>query len=94
MEGDALSEKMRDVMLSDAARVDVWTYYGAGWFITHKGGVDRYFHSGTVSGFTSYNLIVRPSDGHWISVSLLTNSDGVEDIDTLADQIADIALRR
>ncbi|MET0639445.1 MAG: serine hydrolase domain-containing protein [Hyphomicrobium sp.] len=92
MEGDALSEKMREVMLSDAARVDVWTYYGAGWFITHKGGVDRYFHSGTVSGYTSYNLIVRPSGRHWISVSLLTNTDGVEDIDALADQIADVVL--
>jgi len=39
MNGTALSTPMRDLMLSDAARVDVWTYYGAGWFITHKDGV-------------------------------------------------------
>ncbi len=30
MEGHALTPGMRDLMLSDAARVDVWTYYGAG----------------------------------------------------------------
>jgi len=88
MDGQALSLKMRDIMLADAARVDVWTYYGAGWFITHKDGIDRYFHSGTVSGYTSFNLIVRNSAKDWISVSLLTNSDGVEDLDTLADQIS------
>ncbi len=94
MEGHALSPQMSAVMLSDQARVDVWTYYGAGWFITHKDGVDRYFHSGTVSGYTAFNLIVRSAGGHWVSVSLLTNSDGVDDLDTLADQISDQALRR
>ncbi|HML28076.1 MAG TPA: serine hydrolase domain-containing protein [Hyphomicrobium sp.] len=94
MAGDALSSEMRAVMLSDGGRVDPWTYYGAGWFITHKDGIDRYFHSGTVSGYTSYNLIVRPPNGHWVSVSLLTNSDGVEEIDALADRIADLVLAR
>lgn len=94
MQGEALCPDMRKIMLADNGRVDVWTYYGAGWFITHKDGVDRYFHSGTVSGYTSFNLIVRPSEAQWVSVSLLTNSDGVEHIDALADQIAELALER
>jgi D-alanyl-D-alanine carboxypeptidase len=94
MSDKVLSRPMRDVMFSDSGRVDPWTYYGAGWFINHKDGVDRYFHSGTVSGYTSFNMIVRPSKDHWISISLLANSDGIEDIDVLADQIAnDILLR-
>lgn len=92
IEGHALSPKMRDLMFSDAARVDVWTYYGAGWFVTHKDGIDRYFHSGTVSGYTSFNLIVRPSPAHWVSVSLLSNSDGVEGLDELAQTLATLAL--
>ncbi len=92
MEGDALGAEMRAVMFADAGRVDAWTYYGAGWFISHKNGVDRYFHSGTVSGYTSFNLIVRPPGGHWVSVALLTSRDGIDDLDTLADQIATLAL--
>ncbi len=92
MEGRALTPAMRDVMLSDSARVDVWTYYGAGWFITHKDGVDRYFHSGTVSGYTAFNLIVRPRIDHWVSVTLLTNSDGVDDMDVLADKLAALVI--
>ncbi|MFT3731868.1 MAG: serine hydrolase domain-containing protein [Hyphomicrobium sp.] len=92
MQGAALTARMRDVVFADAGRVDAWTYYGAGWFVTHKNGIDRYFHSGTVSGYTSYNLIVRNSNEHWLSVSLLANADGIEDIDTLADQIAQVAL--
>lgn len=94
MEGTALSAPMRDVMLSDSGRVDPWTYYGAGWFVTHKDGVDRYFHSGTVSGYTSFNLIVHPQDGHWVSVSLLANSDGIQDIDVLADHLAALVRAR
>jgi CubicO group peptidase (beta-lactamase class C family) len=93
IEGQALSAPMRDLMLSDAARVDVWTYYGAGWFIIHKDGIDRYFHSGTVPGYTSFNLIVRrASPARWVSVTVLTNSDGVTGLDELADKLAELAL--
>lgn len=94
MDGQALTSAARHLMFSDSARVDVWTYYGTGWFITHKGGKDRYFHSGTVSGYTSFNMILRPAPDHWISVSLLTNSDGVEGIDTLAESLATLVLER
>lgn len=91
LEGRVLSPKMQAVMFSDAARVDPWTYYGAGWFISHKDGTERYFHSGTVSGYTAFNLIIRPSPAHWTSVSLLANSDGVAGIDELANAIAQAA---
>ena len=92
MGGQALTSSARDLMFSDSARVDVWTYYGTGWFITHKGGIDCYFHSGTVSGYTSFNMIIRPTPNNWVSVSLLTNSDGVEGIDALADSLAALVL--
>lgn len=79
------------LMLSDAARVDPVTYYGMGWFISHEGEWDSYHHSGSVPGYTSYNAILRHKiSGRWISVTLLTNSDGVEGIDRLADEIFDV----
>lgn len=79
------------LMFSDAARVDPVTYYGMGWFISHEGEWDSYYHSGSVPGYTSYNAILRHrNSGRWISVTLLTNSDGVEGIDQLADEIFDV----
>lgn len=56
MEGRILSPEARTAMLSDDARVDVWTYYGMGWFVTHAAKADKYFHSGTVPGYTSFNM--------------------------------------
>lgn len=79
------------VMLTDAARVDVWTYYGMGWFISHKDGSDTYFHSGTVPGYTGFSAISRKSNGSWCSVSVLTSSDSVEGLDALADEFLDLA---
>ena len=75
-------------MFSDAARVDPLTYYGMGWFIGHDDGWDSYHHSGSVPGFTSYNAILKQRHSEkWISVTLLTNSDGVQGLDQLADDI-------
>jgi hypothetical protein len=63
-----------------------------GWFITHENGRDTYYHSGSVPGFTSYNAISRSRPGEgWMSVTLLANSDGVEGLDRLADEIFYIA---
>ncbi|MEQ1671794.1 MAG: serine hydrolase domain-containing protein, partial [Hyphomicrobium sp.] len=88
MEDRLLSRSMRDAMFSDAARVDVWTYYGMGWFVRHKDGRDEYSHSGSVPGYTALNLIEVHASGGWTSVSILTNSDGVEGLDELASEIA------
>jgi hypothetical protein len=75
-------------MFSDAARVDPLTYYGMGWFIGHEDGWDSYHHSGSVPGYTAYNAILRQTrSASWLSVTLLTNSDGVEGLDRLADDI-------
>lgn len=88
MEERIISADARHSMFSDAARVDPVTYYGMGWFVTHDAGWDSYFHSGSVPGYTSYNAIQRREDGsHWMSVTLLTNSDGVDGLDRLADDI-------
>src|SRR5262249_61896651 len=92
MEGRLLSAGSRDAMFADAARVDPMTYYGMGWFVGHDDAWDSYHHSGSVPGFTSYNAIQQHrADGKWISVTLLTNSDGVEDLDALADEILYVA---
>ncbi|MEQ1714738.1 MAG: serine hydrolase domain-containing protein [Hyphomicrobium sp.] len=90
LEGRVVGDAMRQEMFSDASRVDVWTYYGMGWFINHKEGRDTYFHSGSVPGYTGFNLISRSESGHWCSVSILTNSDGVIGLDGLADQLVDL----
>lgn len=54
MEERVLPRSQMDVMFADVARVDVWTYYGMGWFMTHRNGRDTYFHSGTVPGYTGF----------------------------------------
>ena len=88
IEGRALGAASTTAMFSDAARVDPLTYYGMGWFIGHEDGWDSYHHSGSVPGYTAYNAILkRPRGGGWLSVTMLTNSDGVEGLDRLADDI-------
>jgi len=93
MEGRILDPDMRETMFADAAHVSPLEWYGMGWFIGHDGDVDQFGHSGTVPGYTSYNLIVRKrAKGSWVSVTLLTNSDGVEGLPELAFSIADLAM--
>lgn len=95
MDGRLISAASRDSMLSDAARVDPLTYYGMGWYVRHEDRRDSYYHSGSVPGFTSYNAIERDrDDGGWISVTILTNSDGVTGLDQLADDIFGVARNR
>jgi hypothetical protein len=79
-------------MFSDSARVGPVTYYGMGWFVEHESGWDRFSHSGSVPGFTSYNAIAkRQTSASWLSVTLLTNSDGIEGLDELADELFELA---
>jgi hypothetical protein len=82
-------------MFADAARVGPFVYYAMGWFVGHDDEWDSYHHSGSMPGYTSYKAILRNRrSGEWLSVTLLTNSDGVEDLDGLADEIIDVALER
>jgi hypothetical protein len=91
MSGRIIGPQSLAAMFSDAARVGPVTYYGMGWFVGHENGWDSYSHSGSVPGFTSFNAIYkRQARPDWISVTLLTNSDGVEGLDELADDIIDV----
>src|SRR5262249_55175133 len=90
--GEVVPKPLVDEMFSENARVDVWTWYGMGWFVTQKNSVDIFTHSGSVPGYTAYSLIARPSKGDWVSVTILTNSDGVEGLDDLAGKLSEMAL--
>lgn len=91
MEHRVLSPTMRHEMFADAARVGPVQWYGMGWFISHPEGRDEYLHTGTVPGYTAVNLIVQTKDRlHWCSVSIMTNIDGVDALDELATDLADL----
>jgi CubicO group peptidase (beta-lactamase class C family) len=93
MEDSILCRSSRLLMFSDLARVGPSRYYGMGWFIEHADGWDRFSHTGDVPGFTSLNMIMKATqNGEWLSVSVLTNRDGVENLDRLAADIAEVAL--
>lgn len=88
MSDQILSRAMREEMFREAGRVTPTIYYGMGWFIDEADGWKRYYHSGSVPGFTAYNCIVqRQLGGRWISITLLTNSDGVEGLEELATDL-------
>lgn len=85
MDGRVLSSHMRDEMFREGGRVTPTIYYGMGWFIQAADHAVSYYHTGSVPGFTSYNGITVPAGaGPWISVTVLTNSDGVEGLEELA----------
>lgn len=85
LDGRVISAKMRAQMFAEGGRVSPTLYYGMGWFIEESNDWTRYFHSGAVPGYTAFNIISRrKADDTWISVTLLTNCDGVEGLDDLA----------
>lgn len=91
MSGAILARASMRAMFADGGRVGPFTYYGMGWFIEHEEGWDTFFHSGSVPGFTAYNAILkRQGSKDWLSVTLLTNADGIEGLDDLADEIVDV----
>lgn len=88
MGGKVLSRSMRDEMFLESGRVTPTLFYGMGFFIDDAGGWRRYRHTGTVPGFTSFNGIsMKPRGGQWISITILTNADGVEGLEELADDL-------
>jgi CubicO group peptidase (beta-lactamase class C family) len=92
MAGEIIGKAARAEMFADGGRVGPVTYYGMGWFIEHGDGWDRYSHSGSVPGFTSYNAIeARHRSGRWLSVTVLTNSDEVDGLDELAEKLIELA---
>jgi CubicO group peptidase (beta-lactamase class C family) len=92
MSGRIIGAQSRASMFSDGGRVDPVTYYGMGWFINHEGGWDSYSHSGSVPGYTSYNAIhLKRGTQSWMSITLLTNADGVEGLEQLAEDLFDVS---
>jgi D-alanyl-D-alanine carboxypeptidase len=79
---------IRNTMLAGQARVSPMIYYGMGWFYEEKDDAAVYSHSGAVPGYTSFNEIVRRKDGHWFSITILSNSDQLDGLDDLASSIA------
>lgn len=93
MEGHAVSPEIRALLFQPATVVTPRLSYGMGFYIERPDKLDIYSHSGTVPGYTAFNAIVRERDNaDWISVSILTNSDSVEDLQRLADAIVIVAL--
>lgn len=75
-------------MFKEGGRVTPTTFYSMGWFVEPKTGWTHYSHTGSVAGYTSCNAIARSDDGkRWHSVTLLSNSDGVDGIEQLADDL-------
>jgi CubicO group peptidase (beta-lactamase class C family) len=92
--GRLLSEASLKEMLSDSARVSPTTFYGMGWFVVPGDGWTHYSHTGSVAGYTSCNAVARSNDGQrWISVTLLSNADGVEGLEQLANDILELIER-
>lgn len=89
MDDKVLARGLRQEMFREGGRVTPTIYYGMGWFIDQWEGWNRHFHSGSVPGFTSYNCILQKRlGGEWISVTILTNSDGVEGLEDLASDLS------
>jgi CubicO group peptidase (beta-lactamase class C family) len=94
MSGAVIGESMLQEMLQEGGRVTPTTYYGMGWFIAPGDGWTHYSHTGSVAGYTSCNAIARSRDRlEWISVTLLSNSEGVEGLEQLADDLLQVIER-
>ncbi|MFN0219969.1 MAG: serine hydrolase domain-containing protein [Hyphomicrobium sp.] len=90
--GRVIAANSVEQMLAESARVTPTDYYGMGWFIAPFGDWTLYSHTGSVPGFTCFNAISRDaSRQHWASVTLLTNMDGVMELDGLADELLRLA---
>lgn len=93
MEGRILDAEMRRAMFADGGRIGPQEWYGMGWFVEHRGGRDIFSHTGTVPGYTSLNAIVQPGKGlPWISVTILTSSDGVDSLKDVSNALVELIL--
>lgn len=92
MSGRVIPAEAWRLMVSDGARVTPSIYYGMGWFVEHRPAHDVYFHSGLVPGFTSHNIIAAAkASPSWTSVTLLLNTDGVDGLEQLAEELLRLA---
>lgn len=93
MEGDILSDRARQAMFTPWARITPSLAYGMGFYVERAPGMTIYSHSGAVPGYTAFNAIIVEDDAPgWISVTVLTNCDGITDLQRMADALAIVAL--
>jgi D-alanyl-D-alanine carboxypeptidase len=94
MSAQVVPADVRDQMFSDSSRVTPFIYYGMGWFCEHKDDQDVFSHTGAVPGYTSYTAIIRlKTGGKWVSLTLLSNTDQLDGLDDLANDIASVVLQ-
>jgi CubicO group peptidase (beta-lactamase class C family) len=93
MEGRVVKPELRERLFAEEARIGPSLWYGMGFFVEHRNGRDEYTHTGSVPGYSSFNGIYRtPDGGKWVSVTLLTNTGGLEGLDALGADLADLLL--
>lgn len=93
MEQGVVSPKVRNQMFAPSAPITPSLAYGMGFYVERAPGLEIYSHSGTVPGYTAFNaIVVEKGKPGWITVTILTNSDGIEDLQKLADALVVVAL--
>ncbi len=93
MEQRVVSPRVRELMFTPSAPITPSLSYGMGFYVERAPGLEIYSHSGTVPGYTAFNaIVVEKGKPGWIGVTILTNSDGIEDLQRLADAIVVVAL--
>lgn len=93
--GKVISAASIDEMFSETARVTPTLYYGMGWYVSQSDGCTLYTHSGSVPGYTAMNAICRDVKRHIdVSVTVLTNADGIEDLEEVSDALMRIAFEK
>jgi CubicO group peptidase (beta-lactamase class C family) len=86
---DTRAQMLTPRRLLDTDHPDLYGRYGYGLQFLGEGTEATYFHSGSIKGFSSYNL-VRPHEQ--LSITVLSNQ-GVTRTDNIADQLIAIATR-
>ena len=72
----SLKEMFKPVAIVDAVK---GIRYGMGWFVVSAGGVDWYYHNGSIAGFSSFDsILLDTKTGTWTSSVILTNQDDVK----------------
>jgi hypothetical protein len=72
----SLKEMFKPVAVVDAAK---GIRYGMGWFVVSAGGIDWYYHNGSIAGFSSFDsILLDTKSGTWTSSVILTNQDDVK----------------
>lgn len=93
MQGNVISDQTRELMFSRQAPITPLLAYGMGFYVERVPGLRIFSHTGTVPGYTAFNaILLEQGKPGWISITILTNRDGLDDLPKLADELALVAL--